>query len=266
MDVIKLSFGDLALASLLILILAALSYRNALGVGRDVLVAGLRTAVQLTLVGLVLKVLFANAQWWWVTIMALCMWLIAAREVWARQKYPLRSFWGIGVGASAMFISSFSLTVLALVVMIQPQPWYMPQYSIPILGMLLGNTMTAVALGLDRLNSGAVQQKDVIEARLALGQRWREAICLLRADSVRVALVPAINAMAAAGVVSLPGMMTGQILSGTAPVEAVKYQILIMFLITGAAGIGAVTAVAVAARRLFDDRERLCLNRIKGQR
>ena len=263
MDVISLSFLDLIGASLLVLALAFLSRQYALGIGRELLVAGIRTAVQLVLVGLVLKVLFANAKWWWITLMALSMWLIAAREIWARQKQRLRGPWGIGLGAGALFISSFSMAIIALAALIQPEPWYEPRYSIPLLGMLLGNTMTAVSLGLDHLNNGAVQQRNIIDGRLALGQRWSEAIALLRADSVRVALVPAINAMAAAGIVSLPGMMTGQILSGTPPVEAVKYQVLIMFLITGAAVIGAVAAVAFGARQLFDERERLCLKRLK---
>lgn len=263
MNLISLSTADLVSASLLVVALALLSRRYALGIGRDVLIAGIRTAVQLLLVGLVLKVLFANAKWGWVVLMALAMWLIAAREIRARQKHRLRGPWGIGLGAGALFVSSFAMTLFALLVLVQPQPWYAPQYAIPLLGMLLGNTMTAVSLGLDHLNNGAVQQRGIIENRLALGQRWSEAISFLRADSVRVALVPAINAMAAAGVVSLPGMMTGQILSGTAPVEAVKYQILIMFLITGAAGIGALAAVALGARHLFDERERLRLERIK---
>jgi len=263
MNVIALSFWDLAAASTLVVALAFLSRHYALGVGRDLLIAGVRTTVQLLLVGLVLKILFANAKWWWITLMALCMWLIAAREIWARQKHRLRGPWGIGLGAGALFVSSFSMTVITLLVLVQPQPWYEPQYAIPLLGMLLGNTMTAVSLGLDHLYNGAVQQRSIIDSRLALGQRWFEAVSLLRANSIRVALVPTINAMAAAGAVSLPGMMTGQILSGTPPVEAVKYQVLIMFLITGAAGIGAISAVAMGARRLFDERERLCLNRIK---
>ena len=85
---------------------------------------------------------------------------------------------------------------------------------------------------------------------------------MLFRSSVRIGMIPMINAMAAAGIVSLPGMMTGQILSGTEPLEAVKYQILIMFLITAGTGFSAIIATWIGARRLFDDRQRLRLERL----
>jgi len=262
-NLIHLQYIDLAMASVLILLLAALSSRIALAIGSDLLIAAARTVVQLLLVGVVLKYLFANADLIWVALMAIVMLAVAARETWARQHRRLAGIWGVAIGAGALFVSSFSLTVLALALLVQPVPWYAPQYSIPLLGMLLGNTMSAVALALDRLHSGAFDKRSQIEAQLALGETWTTALGAVRTESIRLALLPSINAMAAAGVVSLPGMMTGQILSGTAPVEAVKYQILIMFLITGAAGIGVLSAVAVASRRLFDERERLCLDRLR---
>ena len=161
-----------------------------------------------------------------------------------------------------MFVSSFSITVIVLLVIIQNDPWYQPQYAIPLLGMMLGNTMTGIALALDRLTDSAWQQRGVIEARLLLGHHWRIAIRDMARDSVRVGLVPMINAMAAAGLVSLPGMMTGQILSGTPPLEAVKYQILIMFMITAGTGFATMGAVRIGARHLFDERQRLRLDRI----
>lgn len=168
------------------------------------------------------------------------------------------------MSAAPLFLSSFTLTVLTLSIIINPEPWHLPQYAIPLLGMLLGNAMTAVALGLDRLTTSASQQRNQIEARLALGHPWRQAMSGLRRDSARVALVPVINALAAAGVVSLPGMMTGQILAGTPPMEAVKYQILIMFLIATTTGVAALLAISVAARRLFDERHRLRLDRLRS--
>jgi putative ABC transport system permease protein len=133
-----------------------------------------------------------------------------------------------------------------------------------LLGMMLGNAMTGIALALDRLTESAWQQRAVIEARLMLGQTWRQAIDAIRRDSMRSGTIPMINAMAAAGVVSLPGMMTGQILAGSPPLEAVKYQILIMFMISSGTGFGTLMAVWVATRRLFDERERLRLERIQS--
>ena len=143
------------------------------------------------------------------------------------------------------------------------EPWYQPQYAIPLLGMLLGNTMNGIALALDRLTQSAWEKRALIEARLMLGHSVQEAMSDIRQQVFRSGLIPIINAMAAAGIVSLPGMMTGQILAGAEPVEAVKYQILIMFLITGGAGFGTMAAVYLAVRRLFDERQRLRLDRLK---
>jgi putative ABC transport system permease protein len=132
--------------------------------------------------------------------------------------------------------------------------------------MILGNTMNGISLGLDRLTQDAAQKRPIIESRLALGQSWQRAISDSRREAIRVGLIPIINAMSAAGIVSLPGMMTGQILAGTPPVEAVKYQILVMFLIAGGTGFGTVVAVSFAARRLFDERQRLRLDRLTRAR
>jgi len=192
------------------------------------------------------------------------MFLVAGYEVNARQHRPFSGLWGYGLGTVSMFISSFTLLLLVLLVLVQPEPWYEPQYSIPLLGMLLGNSMTGIALSLDRLTESAWKQRREIEARLMLGQGWSEAISNVRTEALHSGLMPIINAMAAAGVVSLPCMMTGQILSGTPPVEASKYQILIMFLITGASGLGSLIAVHYGARHLFDDRQRLVLGRLKS--
>ena len=96
-----------------------------------------------------------------------------------------------------------------------------------------------------------------------LGQTWTEAISEIRRNSIRSGLIPIVNAMAAAGLVSLPGMMTGQILAGVTPVEAVKYQILIMFLIAPGTLFGTVCAVWLGSRRLFDARHRLRLDRLR---
>lgn len=259
---ILLSTLDLALAALLVLILGLLSWRMQLGLQNQLFIAAVRTTVQLLLIGLVLKYLFEQSHPALVVGVAFIMLLAAAWEVRSRQSQRLRGWQSFGIGALAMFISSFSITLLALWVIIGAQPWYDPQYLIPVLGMLLGNTMTGIALALERLNSSAVDQRAVIEQRLMLGESPRQALQGIMQDSARSGLIPIINAMAAAGLVSLPGMMTGQILAGSPPVEAVKYQILIMFLIAGGTGLGTLTALHINARRLFDERARLRLDRL----
>ena len=262
MNVISLSTFDLSMAALLIIALAGLSLLLKLGLAKRITIAAIRTVVQLLLIGLVLKELFAQVNLVWITLLSLLMLLIAGREVMARQQRRFGGLLGYGLGTFSMFISSFTLTVYALIVVIGPEPWYAPQYSIPLLGMMLGNTMTGVALALDKLTTHAWQQRNEIEARLILGQDWKIAIGDITRDSVRIGMMPIINAMAAAGIVSLPGMMTGQILSGTEPMEAVKYQILIMFLITAGTGFSTMLATWIGARHLFDDRQRLRLERL----
>ena len=145
------------------------------------------------------------------------------------------------------------MAVLALAAIVRVRPWYTPQYAIPLLGMILGNTLNGVSLGLDRLGSELAVRRDQVEAILALGAtRWEAARPLLQ-QAVKTGLIPTINAMMVVGIVSLPGMMTGQILAGASPVEAVKYQIVIMFLIASATALGTVAVVLLSYRRLFNE-------------
>ncbi len=261
-SVIDLSWWQLALAAVLVLALAGSMWFSRLGLSGSLLVSAGRTVVQLALVGLVLEALFAVGALGWIALMALVMLLLAGREVMARQKHRFVGGWAFGIGTVSMFVSAFSVTVLTLVVVIAPEPWYSPQYAIPLLGMLLGNTMNGIALSLDRLTESAWRERAMIEHRLLLGQTWVEAISEIRRNAMRSGMIPIINAMAAAGVVSLPGMMTGQILAGSPPALAVKYQILIMFTIAAGTGFGTMVAVSLGSRRLFDDRERLRIDRL----
>ena len=264
MTIVALTPMDLALASGLIALLVLFSWRMRLGLARQIIIAALRTTVQLLLIGMVLRSLFAHVHLGWMGAMATVMLLAAGREVMGRQKRKYKGLWGFGMGTVSMFISSFAIAVLALNIIISVEPWYTPQYAIPLLGMLLGNTMSGIAIGLDRLTTAAWDQRPVIEGRLMLGYTWSRAIARLRRESIRSGLIPIINAMMAAGLVSLPGMMTGQILGGNPPMEAVKYQILIMFLIASGTGLGTMVAVWLGSRRLFDDRHRLRLDRLIG--
>jgi putative ABC transport system permease protein len=256
-DLISLSAYDLMLASLLVLALVGLSARLQLGIGLQLVIAACRTTAQLLLVGLILKQVFEQAQLSWILLIMLVMLTVAAWEILARQKRKIKGWWGFGVSAFSLFVSSFLITMIALFFIIKIDPWYTPQYAIPLLGMLLGNTMNGIALGMDRLVQTAWQQRMIIEQRLMLGQTAMQAVREIKHESMRAGMIPIINAMAAAGIVSLPGMMTGQILAGSEPIEAVKYQILIMFLVTAGTGFGVISVLHMISKRLFDSRERL---------
>ncbi|MBD3776040.1 MAG: ABC transporter permease, partial [Thiotrichales bacterium] len=115
----------------------------------------------------------------------------------------------------------------------------------------------------DTLTRNAVQLRAQLEAQLALGKTAKESMAFIREQSLHTAMIPVINMLAAAGIISLPGMMTGQILAGADPAEAVKYQIMVMFLIATSTGLGTLIAVYLASKRLFDERERLRLEELQ---
>lgn len=259
---LPLDYTDLALAAILLLVNAGLSIALNLGLGRQMVIAALRMVVQLLLIGLVLEALFAVKSPWLTAAAATVMVGFAGYEIVARQSRPLAGGWTFGLGAGSMAVAGMLVTWIALTTQVKPDPWYDPRFALPLLGMILGNTMSGVSLGLDRLLNTAQRERAAIEARLALGHDFRTAMNRPLRDAFRAGLTGIINAMAASGVVSLPGMMTGQILAGAAPTEAVKYQILVMFLIAGGTGLGVFAALAGATWRLTDDRQRLRLDRL----
>ncbi len=263
---IQLTPWDLVIASGMIILLAITSLMLQLNISKQLIIAAIRNVIQLLLIGYILKLIFNSNNLYFLASIATVMLVVAGFEINARQKYPLKRWVGFKIGTSALFISSFAMVLLTLMVIVAPTPWYSPQYAIPLLGMLLGNTMNGISLGMDKLNQTVYLQRLVIEQRLMLGQSYHEAIQDIRAESIRTGMIPIINSMAIAGLVSLPGMMTGQILSGTPPVEAVKYQILIFFLIAAGTGFGIMLAVWMIAKRMFDDRQRLNLDILQIKR
>jgi len=260
---IPLATWEVALSGVLVLLNAALSFRFRLGQGWDWLIAGARMVAQLSLMGVVLHFIFRQEAFWLTALAALVMLAFAGREVMARQARKLPFWQGYGLGTGAMLFASFVVTILALQTVIRPDPWHAPWVALPLLGMVMGNTMTGTALTLNTLTDTFYRDRKVIEARLALGHSFSAATESALRHSMRTGLMPVINSMSAAGLVSLPGMMTGQILAGAPPVEAVKYQILIMFLIAAGTGLGTLVAVSIGSKHLFDERQRLCLDRLR---
>jgi putative ABC transport system permease protein len=259
---ISLTYGDLLLPSILVLMNGALSVALHLRLERHLAIATARMLVQLILVGYVLTFLFATVSPLWTALAALAMILFASREIVARQKRRLKGLWTYGLGAGCTLLAAGTVTVFALLTQLHPEPWYHPRYALPLLGMILGNTMTGISLGLDVLTNRVRQERAGVEACLALGGTRYQALLPITRDALRSGFMPTINGMAAIGLVSLPGMMTGQILAGVEPIDAVKYQLLIMFLIAGGTGLGTLAAVIGGAYRLTDHRHRLRLDRL----
>lgn len=254
----------IALAALAIIITGALSLAMQLGLTRSLFVAAIRMLVQLSLVTLVLSWVFRQQSIWVVLALLLLMGGFATYEIRARQKMPFAGWWSIGLGGIPMVGVGMMLLCFTLTTVIEPEPWYTPRYAIPLFGMLLGNIMTAVSLALDQITRGATQRQNEINDRLALGMTRFQALKPLIRDAMSVGLMPIINSMAASGVVSIPGMMTGQILAGADPENAVRYQIMITFAIAGTTGITLLVATWLSVVRLTDARHRLRLDRLKS--
>jgi putative ABC transport system permease protein len=263
---ILLRWTDLCIAASLLLVDGALSIWLRLHLHRQIAWSAIRMVVQLVIVGLVLRAVFSLSSPPVTLAVILVMVLIASREVAARPEQRLTRFGNLLVGASAVAFATFLAAILALTTAIRPTPWFAPRYAIPLAGIVLGNVLNGASLALDGILGGVVRERNAIEAQLALGATFWEAMRGLIRASVRRALLPIINQMAAAGVVTLPGIMTGQILAGMDPLEAAKYQILLIFLLAGGSGLAAVAVVYLAALRLTDDRQRLRLDRLSKLR
>jgi len=261
---LALTYWDVVAASVFLVLNAVFSILLDLGLVRTLVVSALRMSVQLLLVGLVLKAIFFAGSVLWTLLAACVMMAFAGREIWARQDRRLTGLWGPGLGAAVMLVAGTLVTIYALAGLIRPDPVWLPQYALPLFGMVLGNTMTGVSLGLDTLHTALARGKREVEAQLLLGRSYWDATRPFSRQALRTGFTPIINAMAATGVVSLPGMMTGQILSGVDPREAVKYQLLIMFLLGGSTGLGVIGATFASLWRLTDARHRLRLDRLSG--
>jgi putative ABC transport system permease protein len=259
----QLGYGQVAIAALLILVNGAISLALRLNLERQLLLAAARTTGQLLAVGLVLHWVFDLDQWPPVVGLMLLMTLAAGVAAVRRTKhrYPgicLNTFVSVLAG-------SWLVTAVAVFAVVRAEPWYRPQYAIPLLGMILGNTLNGISLGLDRLGSELDARRDQVEAQLALGAtRWEAARGPVR-EAVRTGMVPILNSMMIVGIVSLPGMMTGQLLSGVDPFEAVKYQIVIMILIAAATAIGTVGVVVLSFFRLFNHAHQFLHQRIESR-
>jgi putative ABC transport system permease protein len=251
---------QLLLASLLIVVNLVLSLGLRLGLARTLLIASVRMTAQLLLIGLVLEWVFALDEP--LPILAIALLMSALAGISAVQRTERRFagvYWDSLVSVLA---AAFLVTGFALVGIVRVRPWYDAQYLIPLLGMVLGNVLNGISLALDRFTEGVAQRRAQVDLLLALGAtRWEAAHALI-VDALRVGMIPTINAMMVMGIVSLPGMMTGQMLAGAAPADAVRYQIVIMFMIAAATALGAFGVVMLAFARLFDARHRLRAERL----
>jgi len=253
---------NISLAAMLVFINGIISVSLKLNLEKQLLLASVRSIVQLLLIGLILEWIFELSWWPIICLLMFTMTLIASTTAVQRSQ---RRFPGIWLNSIvAVFVSSWLVTGFALTVIIPPQNWSEnpAQYLIPLLGMILGNTLNGISLGLDRLSEELVTRRAEVELRLTLGATRSEAAREALQNAVRSGMTPIINSMMVVGLVSLPGLMTGQILAGASPLDSVKYQIVIMFLIASGTALGTVISVLMGYRRLFNSKHQFLFDQI----
>ncbi|MBS99483.1 MAG: iron export ABC transporter permease subunit FetB [Oceanospirillaceae bacterium] len=248
-SVIEISWLQLSLSLLFILIAAAASLYYRLKLEKDLLIGSVRTVAQLALVGYLLQFIFDLEHP--LLILLLYMWMLfwAAHAIRGRVEEERVAI--LGPTFVSMAVTFTLITVMVTRVVVQVEPWYQPQYFIPLGGMIAGNAMNAVSLSLERMLSSLRDQRQEVELVLSLGGNWQEASQRLRREAIRAGMIPSINAMMTVGLVSLPGMMSGQILAGVDPALAVRYQILVMLMLVGATALGTLIVVNLILKRCF---------------
>jgi putative ABC transport system permease protein len=252
---VELDLGDLAWALGLIGIAIALSRWQGLQLEGQLLLGAGRAILQLLVVGYILTLIFALNQPLPVLGIIAVMLTIAAKVASSRISQKISGLLPM-VWLSLLISSAFTISY-AIALIIQPSEWYTPQYLIPLVGMVLGNAMNSVVLAGERLASGIEKNRLEVETHLCLGATVRQAIRPWQREALRVSLIPMINQLMVVGLVSLPGMFTGQVLGGSDPLNAASYQILILFMIALSDLIAALLVTEGVYRRFFNAQAQL---------
>lgn len=229
-----------------ILIAMVLSLWLKLKLERDILIATIRAGIQLMAVGYVLQLIFAADQWYYILGMILLSITVAARNSASRGAGIPWIFTRVFVTIAT--VCGFTLGMMLLLDMIEPRP----QTLIPLSGMLVGNSMVVSSLLLNRMKENAETMKEEIWVALSLGATGAQASRRATHRAIRAGMIPMIDSMKTVGLVQLPGMMTGLILAGTSPVEAVRYQLLVMFSFTASSALVSILLGLMVYPTLFN--------------
>lgn len=247
--IVNLELPDLALAYGLVLVAIALARFRNIGQERQMLWTSLRMVFQLFAVGYLLHFVFEVKGPLPVIAILVAMAGFSLQVMGGRIRHKMPRFYRV-VGSS-IFIGCGGVTFIFCGLVVGYAPWYDPRYLIPLAGMIIGNSMNGASLAAERLAAEISERREELETALCLGATCRQAADTAVQSAFRAALIPTMNTMAAMGIVSLPGMMTGQILSGTEPMVAVRYQIAIMCAITGAVAITSYLIIIQGYRQYF---------------
>jgi len=249
-QVIPIGNFELLLALLFMLVTVSIVLWLGLGLAKKLTIATLRCYGQLLLLGFVLAFVFTHDSPW-LTIGALLIMIgFGVQNIISLLKNsPYRLFWPV---LGAMTVTGIPITFAVTMLVVGVSPWYRAQYVIPLAGMVFGNSMAGIALAAERVFADLEGRRNEVRLLITLGATaWEASLPSIRA-AVKAGLVPTINRTATVGVVAIPGMMTGQILAGANPLEAARYQIVVMLMLAAASSLGAISVALWSYKKAFD--------------
>ncbi len=254
---------QMLLAYLLLLLIFLLVRLRGGRQGKDILLASFRMTVQLVLAGYLLGWIFDSMHPLYTVGVVILMEAFAVYTILHRSRYPLSR--GLKqVIAFSVLLGTLVNVLFFLLAVMRIEPWYNPRFFIPAAGMLIGNSMNGIALGVNSLSGGMRERRNLVEAALMLGATPRTAARSVMDDAFSTAVMPTVNSMLGMGIVFIPGMMTGQIMSGNAPLLAVKYQIAIMLGIFASVVLTVFLAVVMGTRTFFNNASQLIIDEETG--
>ncbi|MFH5881378.1 ABC transporter permease [Liberiplasma polymorphum] len=231
-EIIQITYLQVALGYIFILIVLLMIKKRGISREKELVVASIRMTFQLVLVGFLLAYIIENPHPIVTFLIVLIMISFSVYTIIHKFKSALTPALKRIIVLS-MFFGTIPVILYFLWLVIQIEPYYNPQYFIPITGMIVGNSMTGISLGVHTLTKRFTDNKNEIEESLILGASPKEASSSILNDSFDAAILPTLNSMLGMGIIFLPGMMTGQILSGVSPTLAILYQIAVMLGILG---------------------------------
>ncbi len=248
-EVFQIGWSGLGISLFMMLGVVLIDQVMKLMLGKEIVIGAFRVFIQLYIVGYILKWIFGVNNPWVVVVALVVMSIFAGYN--AVKRTGDISTKGAVIAIGVIVFATFISAGFGCVFVIGIKPWFNPQYIIPIGGMVMNGAMNGVALGISNLNSKVKDNGQRIICALSMGATGSQAIHPLLTEAARRALIPTINSMMTAGIVQLPGMMTGQIIAGLEPTSAVQYQIIIFYMITTAVIIAVLLSMMISARSYF---------------
>jgi len=250
---------SLVIASTLIIIPIFISYKEHLALEKEIIISVLRAVIQLILVGYVLDLIFGLENPIFTILLVLIMLINAAVNTKKRGE-------GIKDVVKISFVSMLIGTSVTMAVLVLSGALkFVPNEIIPIAGMVVSNAMVAIGLSYRNLNNSFKNRSEEVEVKLSLGADIKEAASGILRESIKIAIIPTIDSAKTLGIVSLPGMMTGLILAGASPLMAIKFQIMVTFMIISSSSIATMMATYLCYRDFFNKRKQLKIGRVSKQ-